>query len=141
MFQDSPTSVPAPGGIACARIFCINEEVPSISLPKSLSKQDRLDLAAAIRADGPDRVVEALWSIVETSKNDAAKVAALSLLASHGWGRPRQDIKIEHQSTGERRKVFELLADRAPHLLREIAGWEEPPALPAGEVVDAEVVA
>jgi hypothetical protein len=104
----------------------------ALHLPRQLGVRDRLDLAAAIRADGPEKIVEELWRIAKTSKNDAARVAALSLLASHGWGRPKVDIKIAHTSDDrEQRRVYELLADRAPQLLEEIAGWK---------VVDGELV-
>jgi len=110
-----------------------------------LSKQDALDLAFAIREKGAERIEAALWSIVSTSKNDAARVAALALLASHGWGRPlsTSDIHITHERPEERaetRRLADWLAEKHPDVARELA-WQEQRVLPAGEeVVDAERV-
>jgi hypothetical protein len=104
-----------------------------------LTRQQKVDLATAIRdAVDPLEIVDALRKVIRESPNAVAVVGAVRALAELGWGKARQAIEVSHVTPDmvERRRLAELLAARAPHVLEELAGWAErvePPALPAPE--------
>lgn len=105
-------------------------------LTRKLSTEDRVSLAAAIQQQAPAaKIAEELWRIATTATNTVARVAALRALAEWGHGKPAKQVEIVHTTPEqvERRRLTELLAERAPAVLEEIAGWAErvePPALP-----------
>jgi hypothetical protein len=102
-----------------------------------LSSKLKVDLGIYIRENvDPAEIVGGLLKVVRTSPNAVAVVGAVRALAELGWGKARQSVEITHvtQDEVERRRVAELLAERAPAVLEELAGWAErvvPPALPA----------
>jgi hypothetical protein len=114
-----------------------------MSADPKLSPRELFDVATAIRDRvPPEKVAEELLRIATSATNAMARLGALRTLAEFGWGKAKAHVTIEHKSEKEARKVYDLLAQRAPELLREIAGWNDEPqvidcavvrALPAGE--------
>ena len=102
-----------------------------------LTSKQKVDLGIFIRETvDPQEIVGGLLKVIRTSPNAVAVVAAARALAELGYGKARQSVEITHvsQDEVERRRIAELLAERAPAVLEELAGWAErvePRALPA----------
>jgi hypothetical protein len=103
------------------------------------SPEVRLSIAEAIRDRvDPADIVAALLNLAQTAKNGMVALGAYRLLIEAGWGKPKQQIEVTRMTVDdvERRRFMARIAEQAPHILEEFAGWAErvPAALPAGAI-------